>query len=102
VHSSRGRVLDSWWQGGAEDPWVLEVLSGQTWGGGDLGDSRPSALLPYWLQISESLAVECEAVDEARPPRRVAGISGLHWCHDGSSMPTLCWSRGIGDLFCAA
>jgi hypothetical protein len=29
VHSGRGRVLGSWWQGGAEEPWVLEVLSGQ-------------------------------------------------------------------------
>ena len=27
------------------------------------------------FQISESLAEECEAVGEARPPRRVAGIS---------------------------
>jgi hypothetical protein len=29
-------------------------------------------------KICESLAEECEAVDVARPPRKVAGISGCH------------------------
>jgi hypothetical protein len=31
-------------------------------------------------EISESLVEEREAVDEARPPRRVAMISGFPWC----------------------
>jgi hypothetical protein len=48
---------------------ALEVLSWHAWFGGDLGDDRVDAMLSYQLQISESLAEECEAVDEARPPR---------------------------------
>ena len=34
-------------------------------------------LLSEQFQVSESLAEECEAVGEARPPRRVARIGGF-------------------------
>jgi hypothetical protein len=81
---------------------ALEVLSWHAWFGGDLGDDRVDAMLSYQLQISESLAEECEAVDEARPPRRVARIGGLHWCRNGSLLLTACWSRRAGDQVCAA
>jgi hypothetical protein len=49
------------------------------------------------FQISESLVVECEALDEARPPHRVAKISVFHWCCDESVLLKLCWSRGVDD-----
>ena len=41
-------------------------------------------MLSEWFQISESLAEKCEAVDEARPPRRVARINVFYWHRDGS------------------
>jgi hypothetical protein len=34
--------------------------------------------------MCESLAEECEAVEEARPSRSVVGINGLHLCRDES------------------
>ena len=37
---------------------------------------------------------------EARPPRRVAGISGFHRRYDGSFMLKLHWDRGITDSVC--
>jgi hypothetical protein len=43
------------------------------------------------------LAVECEVVDEVRPPRSVAKISDFHWCCDGSVPLKQCWSRGVDD-----
>jgi hypothetical protein len=49
------------------------------------------------FQMSESLAEECEAVDEARPPRRVAKISVFHCYCDGSVPLRQRWSRGIND-----
>ena len=51
---------------------------------GDLGDGWAEAMLSKRFQISESLAEECEAVGEARPPRRVAEISDFQWCRDGN------------------
>ena len=63
------------WRQGVEGPWVLEVLRWHAWCCGDLGDGWAEVLLSKRFQISESLAEECEAVGEARPPRRVAGIS---------------------------
>ena len=51
-------------------------------------------MLSKRFQISKSLAEECEAVGEARPPRRVARISGFHWCRDGSFLLSQHWSRG--------
>jgi hypothetical protein len=47
--------------------------------------------------MSESLAEECEAVDEVRPPRRVAKISVFHCYCDGSVPLRQRWSRGIND-----
>ena len=38
AHSGRGGALGPCWQGGAEEPWVLEVLSWRTWCSGDPGD----------------------------------------------------------------
>jgi hypothetical protein len=49
------------------------------------------------FQISESLAVECEAVDEVRPPCRAAKISDFQWCCDGSVLLKHRWSREIDD-----
>jgi hypothetical protein len=43
------------------------------------------------------LAVECEVVDEVRPPRSVAKISDFHWCCDGSVPLKQRWSRGVDD-----
>ena len=54
------------------------------------------------FQISESFAEECEAVGEARPPRRVARISVFHWHRDGSVLLKHHWSRGIDSRVCAA
>jgi hypothetical protein len=39
ARSGRRGVLGPCWQGGAEDPWVLEVLSWRTWRSGDPSDS---------------------------------------------------------------
>ena len=58
---------------------MLEDLSWRARCSGDLSDGWAEVMLSMWLQISESLAEECEAVGEARPPRRVARISGVHW-----------------------
>ena len=59
-------------------------------------------MLSKRFQISESLAEECEAVGEARPPRRVAGISVFQWCRDGISSLTHRCGREIDDRGCAA
>ena len=69
---------------------------------GDLGDGWAEVVLSKRFQIFESLTEECEAVGEARPPRRVAKISGFHWCRDGSFLLSQCWSREIDDHGCAA
>ena len=66
---------------------MLEALSWHVWCSGDLGDGWAEAMLSKRFQISESLVEECEAVGEARPPRRVAEISDFQWCRDGN----LCW-----------
>ena len=51
--------------------------SWRAWCSGDLGDGWAEVLLSEQSQVSESLAEECEAVGEARPPRRVARIGGF-------------------------
>ena len=54
------------------------VVSGwRAWCSGDLGDGWAEVLLSLQFQVSEFLADECEAVGEARPPRRVARIGGF-------------------------
>jgi hypothetical protein len=45
-------------------------------GGGVSGWAE--VLLSLWLQISVSLAEECEPLEVARPPRSVAGNNDLH------------------------
>ena len=59
-------------------------------------------MLSKQFQISESLAEECEAVGEAKPPRRVARTSIFHQRCDGSVLLRHHWSRGIDDRVCAA
>jgi hypothetical protein len=49
---------------------------------------------------TESLAEECEAVGEARPPRSVARINCFHCRYDGSFMPKLHWDSRVSDLVC--
>jgi hypothetical protein len=39
---------------------------------------------------------------EARPPRKVVGISDFHWCRDESFILKQRWSREIDDSRCAA
>jgi hypothetical protein len=56
----------------------LEGLSCHARCSGVLGDDWAEEVLSLWSKISESLAEECEALDVARPPRRVVGISGCH------------------------
>ena len=73
---------------------MLEDLSWRARCCGELNDGWAEAVLSLPLQISESLADECEAVGEARPPRRVAMISCVHWCCDGSVLLTHHWSSG--------
>ena len=51
--------------------------SWRAWCSGDLGDGWAEVLLSEQSQVSESLAEECEAVGEARPPCRVARIGGF-------------------------
>ena len=72
------------WRQGAEDSLVLEALSWRAWCSGDLDDGWAEAMLSKRFQISESLAEECEAVGEPRPPRRVAEISDFQWCCHGN------------------
>ena len=62
---------------------MLEDLSWRARCCGELNDGWAEAVLSLPLQISESLAEECEAVGEARPPRRVVRISVFLWCCDG-------------------
>ena len=50
-------------------------------------------MLSKRFQISDSLAEECEAVGEARPPRRVAEISDFQWCSDGISADAMLEQR---------
>jgi len=52
------------------------------------------------FQISESLAEECEAVGEARPPRRVVRIGVFHRRCDGSVLLKIDWDWGIDDRVC--
>ena len=59
-------------------------------------------MLSERFQIFESLAEKCEAVGEARPPRRVARISVFYWHRDGSVLLKHHWSRGIDSRVCAA
>jgi hypothetical protein len=54
---------------------VLEVLSCGAWCSGDFCDGGVEEMLSLRRLLHEFLA-ESEAVDEARPPRRVARISG--------------------------
>jgi hypothetical protein len=56
----------------------LECLSCHARCSGDLGDSWAEEVLSLQSMISESLAEECETVDVARPPCKVARISGCH------------------------
>jgi len=63
---------------------VLEDLSWRARCSGELGDDWAEVVLSLRLQISDSLAEECEAMGEVWPPRRVARISGVHWCCDGN------------------
>ena len=76
---------------------MLEDLNWRARCSGELGDSWAEVVLSLRLQISESLAEECEAVGEARPPLRVARISGVHCCCNGSVLLTHHWCRGIDD-----
>jgi hypothetical protein len=78
---------------GAEGPWVLEVLSGDAWCGGDLSDSGVEELLSLRRLLPESLA-ESEVVGEARPPRRVARFSGRPLCCVGSVCRSFFGSEG--------
>ena len=75
--------------------------SWRAWCSGDLGDGWTVVLLSEQCQVSESLAEECEAVGEARPPRRVARISVFHRRCDGSVLLKHHWSRGIDGRVCA-
>ena len=59
-------------------------------------------LLSERFQLSESLAEECEAVGEARPPRRVARISVFLRRCDGSVLLKHHWSRRINNHVCVA
>ena len=102
VCNGRGGVHGPCCQGGAEGPWVLEALSWRAWCGGDSGDDWTEVSLSSRFQISESLAEECEAVGEARPPRRVARISGFLRRCDVSVLLKLHWDRAIDDRVCAA
>jgi hypothetical protein len=63
----RRGALGLCWQEGAEDPWVLKVLSWFAWSGGVSGDGWAAVLLSWWLQISGSLVEECEAVGGEAP-----------------------------------
>jgi hypothetical protein len=54
---------------------VLEDLCCGAWCGSDLSDGGVEEMLSLRCLLPESLA-ESEAVDEARPPRRVTRISG--------------------------
>jgi hypothetical protein len=56
----------------------LEDLSCHARCSGVLDDGWAEEVLSLRSKICESLAEECEAVDVARPPRRVVGISGCH------------------------
>jgi hypothetical protein len=51
--------------------------SWRAWCSGDFGFGWADMCLSEQSQVYESLAEECEAVDEATPPRRVARISGF-------------------------
>ena len=85
------RIHGCWWSwAGAHGAVVIPVTA------------RRRLLLSERFQISESLAEECEAVGEARPPRRVARISVFHRHCDGSVLLMHHWSRGIDDRVCAA
>jgi hypothetical protein len=53
------------------------------------------------FQIPESLADECEAAGEARPPRRVARIGDSPWCCHGSVPSKQRWSRGVNGRVCS-
>jgi hypothetical protein len=53
------------------------------------------------FQVSESLTEECEALEEASPPRRVVGISGLHRRYDESLTLKLHYDRGFIGRVCA-
>ena len=81
---------------------MLEDLSWRARSSGELSDGWTEVMLSMRHQISESLAEECEAVGEARPPRRVAKISGVHRCCDKSVLLMHRWSREIDDLVCAS
>jgi hypothetical protein len=59
-------------------------------------------LLSERFQLSESLAEECEAVGEARPPRKVVKISVYHRRCDESVLLKHHWSRGIDGRLCTA
>jgi hypothetical protein len=82
---------------------VAEVLCWHACCGCDLGADWAEAVLSYRLQISESLAKDCEAVGEARPPRSVAEISGCigarrelsvdAWLEQGNQRPYVCGLR---------
>jgi hypothetical protein len=61
---------------------VLEILSRRLWCCGDLDEGWAKETLSLRLQLLESLVEECEVVEEPRPPRRVAKISGFLLCRD--------------------
>jgi hypothetical protein len=84
--------------GGALGPCWREVQRGLgcvasswcVWCSGDLGFSWAEVWLSEQSQVYESLAEECEAVGEARPPRRVCGQA--RWFFFGTSMRVFCRS----------
>jgi hypothetical protein len=76
---------------------VLEDLSRRSWCCGHLGEGWAEETLSLRIQIPESLAEECEAVGEARPPRRVAKISGFSFVPRWSVLFLFPWIRGIDD-----
>ena len=85
------RTLGCWRsRAGAYGAVVIPVMAGRM------------LMLSERSQLSESLAEECEAVGEARPPRRVGRISVFHRRCDGSVLLKHHWSRGIDGRVCAA
>jgi hypothetical protein len=69
--------------------------------GGVLSGGGAEVVLSEQFQLYEPWQ-RSEAVDEARPPRRVARFGGLRLRCDERFLPKLCWSWGLGDRVFAA
>jgi hypothetical protein len=90
--ATAGGALGPCWQDGAEGPWVLKVSRRRAWFSGFSGIGFRH--LSPWQR--------CETVEEARPPRREARISGFLRRCDESFTLKLRWVRWIADRVCAA